>query len=164
MGYEVWNEANESYFWKGGASPATYTALMKASHAAVTSADPAAKVGIGGLIGNDYDYLEGMYAAGAKGSFDFVGVHTDGACNRTDPREAARRADGRVSEWSFTGYREVRATMLDHGDNLPIWMTELGWSVTSQKCPNDPGEPGGVTRDQQAQYLTHAYACLAADP
>jgi hypothetical protein len=164
MGYEVWNEPNEGVFWQGGASPSAYAALLKAAHSAVRSADPAAKVGVGGLIGNDYRYVEGLYQAGAKGSFDFVGLHTDGACNRTDPREAARDADGRISRWSFTGYREVRATMQDHGDNSPIWMSELGWSVTTAKCPARPSDPAGVTRDQQALFLTHAYACLAGDP
>src|SRR6185437_13093663 len=54
--------------------------------------------------------------------------------------------------------------MLDHGDDLPIWMSELGWSVTTGKCPQSLKDPGGVTRDQQAQYLTRAYACLASDP
>ena len=164
MGYEVWNEPNEGVFWKGGASPAAYTQLLQASHAAVKSADPAAKVGVGGLIGNDYEYVEKLYQSGAKGSFDFVGLHTDGACNREDPREAARDADGRISRWSFTGYREVHATMLDHGDDLPIWMSELGWSVTTAKCPTDSSQNAGVTRDQQALFLTHAYACLANDP
>jgi hypothetical protein len=164
MGYEVWNEPNEGVFWQGGASPAAYTQLLKATHSAVKSADPAAKVGVGGLIGNDYEYMEKLYQSGAKGSFDFVGLHTDGACNREDPRLAARDATGRISRWSFTGYREVHATMLDHGDNLPIWMSELGWSVTSANCPSTPSENAGVTRDQQALFLTHAYACLANDP
>ena len=54
--------------------------------------------------------------------------------------------------------------MLDHGDDLPIWMSELGWSVTTAKCPTDSSQNAGVTRDQQALFLTHAYACLANDP
>jgi len=164
MGYEVWNEPNEGVFWKGGASPAAYAALLKATYPAVKSADPAAKVGVGGLIGNDYPYVKDLYDAGAKGNFDFMGVHTDGACNKTDPREAARDETGHISPWSFTGYREVHAVMQDNGDDSPIWMTELGWSVTTGKCPHDSKSPGGVTRDQQALYLTHAYACLANDP
>jgi Glycosyl hydrolases family 39/Bacterial Ig domain len=163
-GYEIWNEPNEGIFWKGSASPAAYTTLLKASHDAIKGADPAAKVGVGGLIGNDYNYVDDLYKAGAKGNFDFLGLHTDGACNRTDPREAARDVDGRISRWSFTGYREVHATMVDHGDDSPIWMTEVGWSVTGTKCPASPKEPAGVTREQQALFLTHAYACLAADP
>jgi Cellulase (glycosyl hydrolase family 5) len=164
MGYEAWNEPNGPTFWQGSAPPATYTALLKSTYAAVKSADPAAKVGIGGLVGNDYNYVDALYKAGAKGHFDFVGIHTDNACSRTDPREAARDADGRISRWSFTGYREVRSTMLDHGDDKPIWMTELGWSVTTVKCPTNTKEPAGVTRDQQALYLSNAYGCLAADP
>ena len=163
-GYEIWNEPNDVIFWQGGATPAVYTELLKPAYAAVKGADPAAKAGVAGLIGNDYKYLEGLYQAGAKGSFDFVGLHTDGACAFTDPRQAARDVDGRISRWSFTGYREVRATMLAHGDPKPIWMTEIGWQVTSRKCPQVPADPGGVTAAQQASFLTHAYACLASDP
>ena len=32
------------------------------------------------------------------------------------------------------------------------------------KCPTDSSQNAGVTRDQQALFLTHAYACLANDP
>jgi hypothetical protein len=164
LGYEVWNEPDGTTFWQGSASPSTYTILLRSAYAAVKAADPAAKVGVGGLVGNDYKYVEQLYQAGAKGNFDFLGVHTDNACARTDPREAARDVDGRISRWSFTGYREVRHVMLDNGDDKPIWMTELGWSVTSTKCPTDTREPAGVTRDQQALYLSNAYGCLAGDP
>ena len=162
-GYEVWNEPDDDVFWQGSASPGAYANLLRWAYPAVKQSDPAAKVGIGGLVGNDYNYLNDLYSAGAQGHFDFVGLHTDTACNRTDPRQALRDVDGRVSRWSFTGYREVRATMLDHLDDKPIWMTELGWSVTGARCQSNPKEPGGVTRDQQATFLTHAYACLAAD-
>ena len=164
LGYEVWNEPNDVVFWSGGASPSAYTALLKPAHAAVKGADPGAKVGVGGLVGNDYNYVDGLYRAGAKGSFDFVGIHTDNACAHVDPRNAARDMDGRISRWSFTGYREVHATMVAHGDSKPIWLTELGWQVTSQKCPANARDPRGVTAAQQAEFLTHAYGCLAADP
>src|SRR5439155_1106937 len=121
-------------------------------------------VGVGGLVGNDFRYLEGLYGAGAGGNFDFVGVHTDNDCVRADPRVATRDPDGRISPGSFTGYREVHQTMLDHGDDKPIWMTELGWSVTSARCPARPSEPAGVTPTDQATFLSHAYSCLAGDP
>jgi hypothetical protein len=161
--YELWNEPDEAFSWEGGATPAQYAALLKPAYAAAKSADPGARVGVGGLVANHFAFVEGLYAAGAKGSFDFVSVHTDTACNRADPRVAGRDENGRISRWSFTGYREVRASMLDHGDDKPIWMTELGWSVTGQACPH--GGPGaGVSPGQQAAFLTRAYACLAADP
>ncbi|HVE68401.1 MAG TPA: cellulase family glycosylhydrolase [Solirubrobacteraceae bacterium] len=164
MGYEIWNEPNEGVFWEGSATPLAYTTLLQASYTAVKAADPGARVGVGGLIGNDYVYVDKLYREGAKGSFDFLSLHTDGACSFTDPRVALRDADGRISRWSFTGYREVRATMLAHGDDKPIWMTELGWQITSNKCPHAATDPGGVSAADQTAFLSRAYSCLAADP
>jgi hypothetical protein len=71
--------------------------------------------------------------------------------------------DGRISRWSFTGYREVHATMVANGDPKPIWMTEMGWQVTTHKCQGGQ-DPAGVTAANQAAFLTHAYSCMAADP
>jgi hypothetical protein len=161
--YEVWNEPDFPVFWRGGASAGDYTALLRATYPAVKAGDPAARVGVGGLVGNDYTYLGYLYLAGAKGSFDFVGVHTDNDCNG-DPRQAARDVDGRIERFAFTGYREVRETMLANGDDKPIWMTELGWSTTSIRCPANRRRRAGVTPAVQAAYLSRAYACLAADP
>jgi hypothetical protein len=163
LGYEIWNEPDGTVFWNGGATPSAYTSVLRPAYAAAKGADPGAKVGVGGLVGNDYEFLQGLYDAGAGGSFDFVAVHTDNDCVRVDPREAVRDANGRVSRGSFTGYREVHQTMLAHGEDKPIWMSELGWSVTSARCPSKPTEPAGVTPASQATFLTHAYACLAAD-
>src|SRR4051812_39648257 len=159
--YEVWNEPNDPAFWSGKATPGEYAPLLRAAYDGVKSADSAARVGVGGLLGNDHDFVDGLYAAGAQGTFDFVGVHTDLACETKSPRSAIREPTGRVSRWSFTGYREVRAVMLAHGDDKPIWMTELGWSVTRRRCG---GRRGGVTARRQAALLKRAYACLAADP
>ena len=108
-----------------------YAALLKAAYPAIKAADPAASVLVGGLVGNDFEFVERLYDNGAKGSFDGVGVHTDTACLTTDPREYYREPSGRIGRYSFTGYREVRATMLAHGDDKPVWMTELGWASTT---------------------------------
>jgi hypothetical protein len=158
--YEVWNEEDDGAFWRSP-DPAAYAALLKAAYPAGKEGDPDALIGVGGLTGNNYAYLADVYAQGAKGNFDFVGVHTDNGCNLVDPRTAFRDPGaGRVGRFSFTGYREVRQTMLDNGDDKPIRMTELGWSVTTKKCGR---KPGGVSQAQQAAFLTRAYACLAAD-
>jgi Glycosyl hydrolase catalytic core len=162
--YEIWNEPDETGSWQGEATPGQYAALLKPAYAAAKSADPGARVGVGGLVANDFRFVEGLYAAGAKGQFDFVSLHTDTACNRADPRVAGRDESGRISRWSFTGYREVRASMLDHGDDKPIWMTELGWSVTGAPCPHGGRGAAGVSPARQARFLTRAYACLASDP
>jgi hypothetical protein len=167
VAYEVWNEPDDTTFWANGPQPAAYAALLKAGYTALKAGDPAAPVIVGGLVGNDYEFVEALYANGAKGYFDGVGVHTDTACLTTDPREYYREPNGRVGRFSFTGYREVRATMLAHGDDKPVWMTELGWPTTLATCERGGRagtKAGGVTRDQQADFLSKAYGCLAGDP
>jgi hypothetical protein len=77
--YEIWNEEDNSSWWTGAPNPGAYTALLKATYPVIKAADPGATVVLGGMTGNDYPFLEGVYAAGGKGSFDAVGVHTDTA-------------------------------------------------------------------------------------
>jgi hypothetical protein len=165
--YEVWNEADDSTFWANGPQPAAYAALLKAAYPAFKAADPDATVLVGGLVGNDYEFVEQLYANGAQGSFDGVGVHTDTACLTTDPREYYREPNGRIGRYSFTGYREVRAVMLAHGDDKPVWMTELGWPTLSTTCERG-GRAGtkvaGVSQAEQADFLTKAFGCMANDP
>lgn len=170
-GFEVWNEPDEPGFWAGGDArdPATYAALLKATYAAAKPAAGPVPIAVGPLVGNDFAYLEGLYANGAQGSFDAVGVHTDTACLDRGP-DNYYREDGRLARFTFLGYREVRATMLAHGDDKPIWMSELGWSSTGGR-PNSctrgtfaGQKPDGVTEAAQADDLAKAFACLANDP
>jgi len=167
VAYEIWNEPDEKDFWLNGPQPAEYAAMLKAAYPAIKGADPAAVVLIGGLVGNDFEFLEHLYDNGAKGHFDAVGVHTDTACLTTDPREYYREPSGRIGRFSFTGYREVRSTLLGHGDDKPVWMTELGWASTTATCERGGRagtKAGGVTQAEQADFLTKAYGCLANDP
>jgi len=167
IGYEVWNEPDDAPYWHPAPSAAAYAALLRAAYPAFKAGDPSALVSTGGMVANDYDFLQALYDNGAKGSFDAVGVHTDNACLTTDPREYYREPSGRIGRYSFTGYREVRATMLAHGDDKPVWMTELGWPTITTTCTRG-GRAGtkaaGVTPAEQADFLTKAYGCLANDP
>lgn len=164
--FEVWNEPDEVTFWSTGPDPAAYTALLKTTYAAVKAVRPTAPVIVGGLTGNNFGFLEKLYANGAQGSFDAVGVHTDTACLIRDPGFYYREPDGRIGRFSFTGYREVRHVMAARGDAKPIWMTEIGWSTLTSECSH-PGvteeRPSGVTPEKQAAFLKQAYACVAAD-
>ena len=169
--WEVWNEEDGAEFWLGGAQPAAYTALLKASYAAIKAVQPGDVVVTGGTIGNNMDFLEQLYASGAQGSFDAVGVHTDTACLTDSPDVIYRDEQGRVGRYTFSGYREVHSVMSRHGDGAkPIWMTELGWNTQSTAAGSCPvgtkkgTKPLGVSEEQQAQFLTQAYRCLAADP
>jgi glycosyl hydrolase family 39 (putative alpha-L-iduronidase) len=166
--WEIWNEEDAPLWWPSGPDPAAYTAILKASHRAIKQADPKAKVVLGGLTGNDYEYLEELYAHGAEGSFDAVAVHTDTACNVVSPYTILRngRTDRRINRWSFLGYRTVHEVMQAHGDGSPIWMTELGWSTDSHICASGAHagqKPGGVSPLDSATYLLQAYHCLAQD-
>ena len=123
---------------------------------------------LGGLTGNDYPFLEGVYAAGGKGYFDAVGVHTDTACNILSPYEYLRGSDNRMIPDSFLAYREVHAVMVANGDDKPIWMTELSWRTTSASLLGRRCGPGRSAKasatQQQATYLRQAYHCMAQDP
>jgi hypothetical protein len=165
--YEIWNEEDESRWWSGAPDPGAYAALLRATYPAIKAADAKATVVLGGLTGNDYPFLENVYAAGAKGYFDAVGVHTDTACDVLSPYEFLRGPDNRMIPDSFLAYREVRETMLANGDDKPIWMTELSWRTTSATCSEGAWagqKPEGVSEETQARYLSEAYHCMEQDP
>ena len=169
--WELWNEQDGSEFWLGGPDPAAYAALLKAAYPAIKAVQPGDTVVTGGLVGNDMDFVEALYAHGAKGSFDAVGVHTDTACLVDGPDFNYRDERGRIARYTFSAFREVHAVMSAHGDGAKrIWMTELGWNTQSTapgSCSTGMWagqKPMGVSEAQQAEFLTQAYRCLAADP
>jgi hypothetical protein len=165
--YEIWNEEDAPGWWAGGPDPAAYTRLLQATYPQVKAAEPNATVVLGGLTGNDFSFVEGVYQAGGKGSFDAVGVHTDTACNKLSPYTFLRGTDNRLITDSFLAYREVHAVMMANGDNKPIWMTELSWRTTEATCAEGhwAGQTAaGVSEAQQATYLSEAYHCMAQDP
>jgi hypothetical protein len=164
--WEIWNEPDEAAWWgNAGGDPAKYAALLKATYPLV---HPYAPVFVGGLTGNNYDFLGQVYGAGAGGSFDGVAVHTDTACNLVGPDSFFRNADGRINRYSFLGLREVHQTMADNGDSgKPIWITELGWTTEGGLCQNGmfAGQKNaGVSEDDQAKYLEMAWHCLKDYP
>jgi len=164
--YEIWNEEDESRWWVGGPDPAGYVRLLKAAYPAIKAADPSATVVLGGLTGNDYPFLEAVYAAGGKGYFDAVGVHTDTSCSVLSPYVFLRPPGGRMVPDSFLAYREVHAVMLANGDAKPIWMTEASWRTTEATCEEGAWagkKLEGVSEQTQATYLRQAYHCLAQD-
>jgi hypothetical protein len=165
--YEIWNEEDAPIWWTGAPNPTAYTQLLQAAYPAIKSADPSAEVVLGGMTGNDFEFLEGVYAAGGKGYFDAVGVHTDTACNKLSPYEFLRGADGRMIADSFLAYREVHSVMLANGDDKPIWMTELSWRTSEATCAEGHWAgvtAAGVSDEQQARFLHQAYHCLSENP
>ena len=166
--YEVWNEADEGLFWSGGPNPSAYVDVLRRSYSAIKRADPNAIVVFSPTVGNNFGFVEAAYAAGAKGYFDAMAVHTDTACLDRAPSYFYREQDGRLGRFTFLGYREVYKVMQAQGDgDKPIWMTEFGWSAAQHTCEfgSSAGQkPAGVTEEQQAAYLLEALNCIERDP
>ncbi|MEA2518877.1 MAG: large repetitive protein, partial [Chloroflexota bacterium] len=113
--WEVWNEENSAIFWKSGVSAAGYAALLKATYAAIKAEDPTATVLLGGTVGFDRPFMDGIAAAGAWSSFDALAIHT---------YVAGQPETSMVVTW----LDNARAYMAAKGAK-PIWVTEFGWST-----------------------------------
>lgn len=140
-GIEVWNEPNQRRFWGGARpDPARYAQLLKATYAAVKAVNPALPVVTGGLASYDGEdgerpglsaraFLDGLYAAGAKGAYDGIGLH---------PYTSYQLWYG------FRAITQVKEAEANAGDSTPLWFTELNVSTTGAQA---------VTAADQARYL-----------
>jgi polysaccharide biosynthesis protein PslG len=157
--YEIWNEPNLGGFWSPSPDPARYTQMLKLAYASVKNADPTANVISAGLAGygaynqadathmNPINFLQQMYANGAKGSMDAVGWHPYAYPNGI--------AYALWSGWSQMAQTptSARSVMIANGDGAKqLWATEFG-------------EPTGtaanaVSEAVQAKYVTDAFAAL----
>jgi len=157
--YEILNEPNLVYEWGGRPDPAAYTKLLAAAYRGIKSADPSAVVvsaGLaphnGGLGGNieDVDFLRAMYAAGARGAFDALGIHPYGGNSSPDRDPSACGLCFRRAEL----YRQL---MVEHGDaDKQAWITEFGYLHTTA---TDLGQYNWLKLppERQADYLTAAF-------
>jgi hypothetical protein len=129
--------------------------MLKAAYPAIKQADPTARVLMGGLSLNDYDFLQQMYDAGAAPYFDVAAVHP--YTGSVDPAQCwTKTGTTRYAKEAFCGIAEVRKTMLANGDPSDLWLTEFGWSTAPVA--------NGVTEATQAAYLTKAFNLLATYP
>jgi hypothetical protein len=166
VAYEVLNEPNLRSEWGAPPDPAAYTRYLKAAYAGVKAVYPSALVLGGGLSPatggrpdtiEDFDFIRGMYAAGAKGSMDGLAIHNYGGASppEQDPHDC--------NELCFRRAERYRALLEELGDpNLAVWSTEFGW-------PIDGGRNLGefdwmkVSREQQADYLVRSYQYARAN-
>jgi hypothetical protein len=144
--WQVWNEPNFKAYWPSGPDPAAYAAMLRAVGDAIHGADPAAEVVAAGLP-ESYSgisvvaYVEGLYAAGAKGAFDTLAVHPY----------------ARSAEQALAILEGARAVLDRHGDAaVPIWATELGWAT------DGPAAPYVVDAADQAALVTRTLTALVA--
>ena len=120
--WQVWNEPDLDAWWRTGADPAAYTALLSRAYQGLKAGDASAEVVLGGVSLHALPaggYLERLYDQGAAAYFDTLAVHAYavnvggvvGLVQRT--REiAVAKGDGgvpiRVTEYGFAtaGVRE----------------------------------------------------------
>jgi hypothetical protein len=154
--FEIWNEPNLNRFWPSGPNPAEYLQMLRPAAAAVHAADPAGRVLLGGLAGNDYNWLDRLYAAGAQGAFDAVAVHP--YTGYVDPTLCWNQAGTtRKAKDAFCGLEEIHASMVAAGDgNKAVWLTEFGWSSSTSTY--------GVSESTQADFMTKAFKKLESYP
>jgi len=176
--YEIWNEPNLDREWGDKPpDPNAYVAMLQASYQAIKAADPQALVISAGLSPTttnnaqampDSDYLRAMYSAGARGSFDLLGVNAAGykAEPCADPGTVAQSADLTNNDpspvdlrriYAFRHVEDVRDLMAQSGDaDKRMAIMEMGWT-TDQVHPQYAWF--AVDRQQQAQNLVGAFQC-----
>lgn len=159
LGYQIWNEPNLDIEWgRQAPDPAGYAILLKGAAERIRRADPSALVVLAALAPtltydeharNELVYLQQLYDAGVRGSFDVLAVQAYGLRGGPDdPRDDD-------ADVTFSRPRRVREVMVRNGDGgLPVWATELGWNTSP---PGLDGEPyGRVTPELQARYTVRA--------
>jgi hypothetical protein len=122
--WQIWNEPNLTRYWSKQPFARSYVSLLRAAHAAVHAADPAATVVLAGLPNESWTALRRVYRAGGAGHFDAVALHP----YTRRPRDVVRTVE------------YGRDVMRKHGDlKLPIWVTELSWPAAKGKVDNPVG-------------------------
>jgi hypothetical protein len=115
--WQVWNEPNLPQYWPAGPNPAAYAAMLKQVHPAIKAVDPGARVISAGINESEQGiklvpFLRAMYGAGARGSFDVLGLHPYAPGSDLVVDQVTRAV------------RELRR----HGDEARVLVTELGWA------------------------------------
>ena len=181
IAYEIWNEPNLDYEWRGSPNAAHYTAALKAAYEGIKAGDPQAIVVSAGLattggglnagqaeiaraeaqardlygaiqVIHDLTFLRQMYQNGAQNYCDAIGTHPYGGSYPPDtPRENVG------IPIYYRRAEEQHQIMIDNNDPAPMWNTEFGWVVETW-CGLGEHEWMKVSEAQQAQYLADAYA------
>jgi hypothetical protein len=159
--YEIWNEPNNGDSWEPSPDPVRYTKMLRLASAAIKSADHEATVISGGLspygsygertarFVNPLDFLEAMYANGARDALDGVGWHP-----YSFPLGLSFSPRSAWSQMSET-VPSARSIMRANGDGAKrIWATEFG-APTGESSK-------ALTEAAQAALVREAYTKLKA--
>ncbi|HEX6459553.1 MAG TPA: glycosyl hydrolase [Thermoleophilaceae bacterium] len=149
--WQIWNEPSLPAYWPSGPDPAEYTQLLERVGRSIRHLDPRAEIVTAGIpnsrLGIPFDqFVEGMYRAGARGSFDALAIHP-----------YARDAAG-----VGAAVNDARRIMDTNGDTRShIWITELGWADGGPSSSFTVGAQGQARRVKAA--LTTLYNLRSQD-
>lgn len=147
--WEVWNEPNQRAFFVTRTPATDYARLLRAVARRV---DHRAKILGGAVAEADLRFVESLYDKGVAGTFDALSLHP-----YVGDRAPDDLATGEDARYAFPrGVPAVRAVMRAHGDERPIWLTELGWNTSLRR--EGPRWANGVSEPVQARYLLGAFA------
>ncbi|MCB1894981.1 MAG: cellulase family glycosylhydrolase [Zoogloeaceae bacterium] len=138
VAFEIWNEPDHASYWAGAPNARQYAALASAAMSAMRSVAPDAVISTGGLSYFDLPYLTEMLAAGAADLADAVAIHAYG------------RPEALPANW-VTADRLIRDQL---GAQLPIWLTEWGFSLGMAGLGEDGSDPEFL--DRQAKLTARS--------
>jgi polysaccharide biosynthesis protein PslG len=149
--WEIWNEPNHEHYFKARDPAAAYAPLVKAAYPAAKRGNPGATVVAGSLADADYAFTERLLELGVGGSFDAWSVHP--YSEDRSPFHAG--IAGWAKKSMSSGVPAVRDTLLRHGQDKPLWLTEFGWS--SCNIRGRAAYENCVGERRQASYLLKAF-------
>jgi polysaccharide biosynthesis protein PslG len=149
--WQIWNEPSLPAYWPSGPDPGQYTRLLERVGRSIRHLDPGAEIVTAGIpdsrLGIPFDqFVEGMYRAGARGSFDALAIHP-----------YARDAAGVGA--AVNDARRIMDTNADTDSH--IWITELGWADSGPSSSFTVGAQGQARRVKAA--LTTLYNLRSRD-
>ncbi len=160
---QIWNEPNLAREWNDAPiDPAAYTRLLKIAYTRAKAVDPNIRILTAPLsitLGepfpkgenvfrnmNDLQFLDEMYADGAKDYFDILSANAFGLGSPPeDPPDPGKL--------NFQRVVLERQVMERNGDqNKSVWINEYGWNAPPESMPDSKLIWGRVTEEQQADY------------
>jgi hypothetical protein len=143
--WEILNEPD----LRGATSPTLYTALVKAAYEAMKEADSTCTVIAGAIaVPQVTSFMTDCYAAGIRGSYDALSIHTYDQLPEYPPNyDPSRHLTFNV--------QQQQKLMAANSDTAPLWITEFGWNTL-------PTDLGAVTPEQQAEFTSRWLAELSS--
>jgi hypothetical protein len=142
--FEIWNEPDQSneYYWAGPNKVQRYVALAQAVYKPLKQANPKLTVLAGSFVGANGKWLDALYRAGIKGSYDALSVH--------------------FYDLPLYALRTTRAVQHKYHDNKPLWLAEFGFTSCYKKGgPAVMIDHPCLTQQGQAQNLVDTLRSIA---